>query len=159
MKKCICILILYASSVSAVEHKVEKGDSLWSLAKQFNGCGGTWRSIRYSDGQTPNEYSLEVGRTVIIPAKQPPTESAEPAQLVNLNLPVEEITPRASVSLSFNKSMYCCAPDTVVMNAIGGFEVVPERHPFYVQEKRDEKARMAKFMNIRISEELLNAIE
>tara|TARA_A200000159_G_scaffold106585_1_gene99256 strand:+ start:12878 stop:13294 length:417 start_codon:yes stop_codon:yes gene_type:complete len=138
---------------------VEKGDSLWSLAKQFNGCAATWPAIRYSNGQTPNEYKLEVGRTVIIPSKKSSTESAEPVQIATQKAPVKEVSQRATISLSFNKSMYCCAPDTVVMNAIGGFEVVPERHPFYVQEKRDEKARMAKFMNIRISEELLNAIE
>ena len=159
MKSCICILILCAFSVSAVEHKVVKGDSLWSLAKQFNGCGGSWRAIRYRNGQTPDEYKLEVGRTVSIPSKKPSTESAETVQQIPMATPVGVPPLNVSVSLSFNKNMYCCAPDTVVMNGIGGFEVVPERHPFYVQEKRDEEARMAKFMNIRISEELLNAIK
>jgi len=168
--QCICFLILSTTYTHAYEHVVVKGDSLWSLSKRHLGSGSKWTEITYKDGSYPNEYDLTIGRTLNIAS--PTTPLFNQAVVGNqgaVNLVNEKVQPTikqkkqtaplssSQPALAFNTSVYCCASQTVVMNEFGGFEVAKEDHPFYVQEKPNTQQKMAKFMNIRISEELLDA--
>lgn len=141
------------------------GDSLWSLSKQYLGCGSKWKQVTYKDGTYPEEMDLTIGRTLVFSSSTTiPTKSVVDTQravttAVRVQLPkfVAAPSPKPTEVLSFNTSVYCCAQQKVVMGENGQFQIVDETHPFYVQEAPDAERQMAKFMNIRISEELLDA--
>jgi hypothetical protein len=162
MKKCIAILILTLPvSTYAFEHLVVAGDSLWILSAHYLGSGLKWRQITYLNGRQPLEQSLTVGRFVT-------DEHHQKGTIVNLSHPVPAITthalPRATVtlphntsSLSFNTAFYCCAKDVVSMDEYGHFQITPQSHPFFTALDTPIKQNMSSFMNINISEDLLNA--
>lgn len=168
MKKCICILILFSEFAQSAEHTIVHGDNLWSLSKRYLGSSSKWREIVYEGGALPNELDLNVGRKLVFPSITPSLQKVKTTKVKNSSIPFDYIstseTEAGSIfsprkTLSFNKSLYCCAANTIVMDENGSFEVGQQSHPFYVQKAPNVESKMASFMNIKISEDLLNAFD
>jgi hypothetical protein len=167
MKKCITILILNMPvGISAFEHPVVTGDSLWELSNHYLGSGVQWKRLTYLDGSQPIERNLKVGRLV--------TDEAQRKETVAVTNPVPTISntaqsrvmkklrvttaspPHTTTHLSFNTRSYCCAEDVVSMDEHGSFQITPQTHPFFSVLDKPNKQKMSSFMNINISEDLLN---
>jgi len=167
MKICITILILITSiAVFSFEHAVVRGDSLWALSQHYLGSAMQWKHITYLDSSQPFARKLSVGRFVTDMVQQNENITAlsshsisSPVQgSVMKKSPVTSVfTPRTTTSLSFNTRFYCCAADVVSMDEHGKFQITPQTHPFLTAIDQPVKQKMMSFMNINISQELLDA--
>jgi hypothetical protein len=166
MKKCIAIVILlYSDAIYSFEHEVISGDSLWSISKHYLGSGNKWQTIRYEDGTVPNPRYLKPGRIVTEPSMQQSGENLESINQVTLEkapqaiVEINVVQNSSSPVLSFNTASYCCSMETIVMDQHGQFEVVDEQNAFVKLFTPPKKQKMSSFMNIKISEDLINALD
>ncbi|OES24209.1 hypothetical protein BFV94_4589 [Alteromonas macleodii] len=137
---------------------------MWSISKQYLGCGTKWREITYDDGTYPEERDLTIGRTLIFDIASvestPEVIQKEVVTAANTRVIPKPVTPppqtHSQQTLAFNTAIYCCAMDTFVMDTSGQFVVVPQEHPFI--RTAAPKQKMLPFMkDIRISQELIDA--
>lgn len=158
MNKCISLLILSLSLMcNAFEHTVVTGDSLWSLSKRYLGSGSLWRTVTYADGSMPDEQYLTVGRLLRFnAAAQSDFGSSADRHTASENNASTSIS--NNNTLAFNTRLYCCGLDTVVMHPNGHFEITSEPHPF-MTPPQVTKQKMVPFMNINISQELIDALD
>lgn len=162
------IFIIFPSDSLSFEYSVVKGDTLWEIARTHLGDAQLWPSLIYQNGEQPEPRKLIPGRIITDWGAEKEitrryTASEAISKKTNHSDDLKKNTKTSSSSsvtnYSFSTSLYCCAQKKIQMNQYGRFEMIQEDHIFVQPVIKISTQPMKSFMNISISQELIDVVK